>query len=148
MADRIYATIEDKAVMQSLFKLEAEAPKLAARVLNAEMTFLKDRMILVTPILTGFLRANFLVVPATVRSGGIVEGSIENLDPKAFEVHENPNHKRIGFGPVSRIQPVQPEGRVGPKFMTRVIDFHKRDTVERLAFFAEADLKKLVTGRP
>lgn len=100
-----------------------------------------QRMVVNTPIETGLLRANFLKVPA--RNG---VGGIENLSAYAFEVHENPHGKRYGQGPISRQQPPQPEGGVGPKFMSRVVDAHARQWETQLRDAVRAALVRAGGG--
>ena len=83
--------------------------------------FLVERVRLNTPIRTGRLRRSLEVTPAVIR-GNRVSTGIQSTANHALRMHE----AEYQLGPVSRVQPGQPEGGVGRKYVTRVLRYHAR----------------------
>ena len=75
-----------------------------------------------TPILSGNLRESLTIQLRSLQKGRVGFNVISDL-PYALRVHEE--ERRLG--PVSAIQPEQPEGGVGNKFVERVVHYHAEE---------------------
>lgn len=85
-----------------------------------------ERSKLNTPIATGALRESESVI-LTVRKGSVTWDFHVNV-PYGLKVHEEPYH----LGAISKAQPGTPEGGVGNKFFSRVIDFWQEKWADRI----------------
>jgi hypothetical protein len=96
--------------------------------------FLLNRVVVNTPIDTGALRKSL----APVYNG--MEAGIANKDniSYALRIHE----EIYNLGPLSRNQPKQPEGGVGNKYITRVVDFWEKPLVKMIGDNVEKELTK------
>jgi hypothetical protein len=81
------------------------------------------------PILSGDLRANLVGTvegssqqPTSPPSSDIIKGKVVDTVPYAMRMHEG----FYGLGPISRMQPMTPEGGVGRKYIQRVVDYHMK----------------------
>ncbi len=89
-----------------------------------------ERSKLLAPILTGDLRAETKPMDI-VRSGDTVTGGVEsdvNYAAAVSHLVQPAGYK--GLGPISRLQPAQPEGPVGGAFIERAV-FHHLETYEQ-----------------
>ena len=76
-----------------------------------------------TPIDTGALRSSIHAAPVIVE-GVKGEGGITADVDYAFKMHEG----NYGLGPKSAAQPGTPEGGVGPRYISRVVEAHALST--------------------
>jgi hypothetical protein len=127
------AEAEGFGVLVRQFELAAEkAPKQAAAVLNAELEFLVERAKANVDVVTGKLQRSIRVIPAQVEGGALVVGGIAAGGPDvpyALLEHERPNTGR-------RTDQRTPEGGRGSKYITRVVDFHRKRLQAALRRFA------------
>ena len=99
--------------------------------------FLVPRIRLNTPIRTGRLRESLEVIKPPV--GRVASVEIQSSIPYALRVHE----ETYRLGPRSREQPGQPEGGVGNKFVTRVVDYYSKELKGHFKNFPEIMVRKL-----
>ena len=103
------------------------------------------------PIKSGDLRRS--IKHSVKRDGENVTATIVATEPYALRMHEELTPAGpLNLGPISAIQPTTPEGGVGGKFFTRVLDFHAdpytrflRDAVR--AGLSAKDAKKITVKR-
>lgn len=75
------------------------------------------------PIKSGDLRRS--IAHSVVRDGSNVTAKVVATEPYALRMHEELTpFGPLNLGPISAIQPSTPEGGVGGRFFTRVLDFH------------------------
>lgn len=132
--------------LPELTKAFGQVSRELIRALTVQFNVILDdataRSIKNTPVLDGDLRKSIRKVGPRRTSTGI-EGGVEASAPHAFEVHENPESKRYGKGPVSLRQPGTEEGGVGPKYITRVTDKHQDRWASELAQAAATVLQSI-----
>lgn len=102
-------------------------PDALERELDRIGTKAVERARLNAPILTGELRS--MIIHNVEWRGGDVVLEIYDLAPYAIYMHEG----FYNLGPVSAVQPSQPEGGVGRKYLERVMQFHAKTWERDLA---------------
>jgi hypothetical protein len=128
-----------KELQEGLKKAQGQELKLLIQETLFQFTdgFLVPRIRLNTPILTGKLRESLETIKPPV--GRVASVEIQSSVPYALRVHEEPHQ----LGPVSREQPMQPEGGVGHRFIVRVVDYHAKDLKDHFNNFPGIMVRKL-----
>jgi hypothetical protein len=99
---------------------------------------LLDRIKVNTPIATGELRESIKLARVDKRSD-LVSFVIEADKPYALRVHEG----EFRLGARSREQPPQPEGGVGNKYITRVVNYHADDLLDIMGNLPTVIIRKM-----
>jgi hypothetical protein len=104
-------------------KAPQEFDKAVEEAYDDVLKFVVKRAVLITPIETGALRRSI-----RYEVDGIIGDVIAGNDkvPYAGWVHE----ATYQLGPESAKQPVQPEGMVGNKYLTRAVDHNRKVIID------------------
>lgn len=129
-----------KENIDGLKKFSKEGKSFMLSFVKEKTAFLSERSVENAPILKGDLRATIAPAPVT-EAKGVVEGGVSIGDTNyVVKMHEGV----YNLGPVSAVQPGTPEGGVGRRYVSRVMDFHNVDIEKELKEGMDEVLKNLL----
>lgn len=132
-----------KENIAGLKKLRKEGKGFMISFVKEKTAFLRDRAEVNAPILKGDLRATIEAAPVKESKGAIESGVSIGNTAYAAKMHEG----FYNLGPRSSIQPGTPEGGVGRRYVSRVMDFHGKDIEKELKKGMDEILGKLIYKR-
>lgn len=128
---KISISVEGDKEIKERFKQLSNFSKEVEDVVKEEADFLVERARENAPIRTGNLRKNINYSDIDISKGRFTfEIGIEDasLEPVAMRFHEEP----FQLGPISQQQPSTPEGGVGPKFISRAVEYNNQRTTTNI----------------
>lgn len=132
-----------KENIAGLKKFSKESKSFMLSFVKDKTAFLRDRAVVNAPILKDVLRPSIEAAPVK-ESKGVIEGGVTiGNTAYASKMHEG----FYNLGPRSSIQPGTPEGGVGRRYVSRVVDFHGKDIEKELKKGMDEILGKLVFKR-